>query len=257
MNKTMKMALMNNYYDGREHGMEDREQRYDRGMNNYSRGGTYSTYDNMRRSAYENYNRSGQRGSYGPDPYADDYEGMPRKTEENRRMQRRYGRDGGEPEERGPQRRVGFQNGKDADDIQAEREMRKQYRRKMEEQHKVIPMRPYEDEDEEEENLTMQEAREWVNSMESSNPQDPSGGRWDEEEVKEYAKKVGMPTEGQEFIDFYAAMNAAYSDYSMVAKEFQVHRPEFYAALAKAWVCDMDAVDNKAAMYYRYVVKHD
>lgn len=117
---------------------------------------------------------------------------------------------------------------------------------------KVIPM--YEEDDEE---LTMEEAQEWVKHMVGNGPSAYEGARWELHEVKEFAEKLGIPTNEQAFIDFYAVMNAMYSDYTPVAKEFGVHRPEFYAAMAKAWICDIDAVDNKAAAYYRHVVKHD
>ena len=31
--------------------------------------------------------------------------------------------------------------------------------------------------------------------------------------------------------------------------------PEVYAKMAKAWIDDPDAVKNRAAMYYRYIVQ--
>ena len=75
------------------------------------------------------------------------------------------------------------------------------------------------------------------------------------EEVKEFAKKRGVETEGQKMIDFYAIMNAMYSDYSKVAEEFGVEEPEFFAAMAKAFLDDKDAVKNKAAVYYHCIVE--
>lgn len=213
MNKTMKMALMNNYR------IEDRERYEDmeRRGGAYETGGTGSMrYGNsMRRGAYD-YSTTGKNGNYqGNAAYEGGMEGR-------RRM--------GFSSHYGDERKKEFQP-----------------------MHgKVIPM--YEPDDEE---LTMEEAQEWVKHMVGNGPSAYEGARWELHEVKEYAEKLGIPTNEQAFIDFYAVMNAMYSDYTPVAKEFGVHRPEFYAAMAKMWICDIDAVDNKAAAYYRHVVKHD
>lgn len=103
--------------------------------------------------------------------------------------------------------------------------------------------------------LTKEQAREWVNSMENEDHEHPEGETWSMEEVKEFAKKRGVETEGQKMIDFYAIMNAMYSDYSKVAEEFGVEKPEFFAAMAKAFLDDKDAVKNKAAVYYHCIVE--
>lgn len=95
--------------------------------------------------------------------------------------------------------------------------------------------------------LSREDARKWVESMD--------GGRWTMGETAEYAEKMGM--KGEEFVAFYAVMNAMYSDYAEVAKAFGVHRPEFYAAMAEAWIRDEDAVKNKAAAYYKHIVEHE
>lgn len=97
--------------------------------------------------------------------------------------------------------------------------------------------------------LDKQTAHEWVESMEGEDE-----AKWkDMEEVKPFmmqAKFSGNP------IEFWAIMNAMYTDYCKVAKRFGVDRPEFFAELAKAWLEDEDAVPNKAAMYYDCIVKH-
>lgn len=103
--------------------------------------------------------------------------------------------------------------------------------------------------------LTREMAEEWVNSLENDDEDRPKGGVFTMDKAKELAKKVGIKTEGQKFIDFYAIINALYSDYSKVAEKFDVETPEFFACLAKAWLDDEDAVKNKAAMYYRYIVE--
>jgi hypothetical protein len=52
-------------------------------------------------------------------------------------------------------------------------------------------------------------------------------------------------------------MNAEYSDRAVINKKFGVNTPDFYAASAVAfWLEDDDAVRDKLAAYYRYVVEH-
>lgn len=56
---------------------------------------------------------------------------------------------------------------------------------------------------------------------------------------------------------WFAIMNSVYSDYYAVAKKYGLAgNADFYADLAAAWLSDADAVDDKAAAYYRYIVKH-
>lgn len=52
-------------------------------------------------------------------------------------------------------------------------------------------------------------------------------------------------------------MNMMYSDYYPVAVEFGLNRPEFYAALAKAFLLDKDGpgAEEKLLRYYEHVVK--
>lgn len=95
--------------------------------------------------------------------------------------------------------------------------------------------------------LDMKTARQWVEDM--------KGAPFSEKEAWNFAEKMGLDDE-EIFPSFYAAMNAAYTDYMKVAREFHVHRPEFYAALAKAFICDEDAVENKTKMYYEHIVEH-
>lgn len=94
-------------------------------------------------------------------------------------------------------------------------------------------------------------AREWIESMKS---EDEQGAPWiSEEDVKPFMMQVkfeGNPAE------FWAIMNAVYTDYSHVARRYGINKPEFYAELAKAWLEDEDAVPDKAAIYYDCIVKH-
>ena len=53
------------------------------------------------------------------------------------------------------------------------------------------------------------------------------------------------------------AMNMMYSDYYGVAVDFGVNRPEFYAALAEAFLMDKDGPgpEEKLCAYYRGIVE--
>lgn len=103
--------------------------------------------------------------------------------------------------------------------------------------------------------MTKEMAEEWVNSMENEDHEHPEGETWSMEEVKEYARKCGIETEGTKFYEFYAMMNAMYSDYSKVAEKHGVEEPEFFADMAKAFLDDKDGVKNKAAVYYHCIVE--
>ncbi len=61
--------------------------------------------------------------------------------------------------------------------------------------------------------LTKDDAFAWVNGIHGEDPAIPSGGKWTTEQVKPIATKYGIPTEGERFWEFYAVMNAMYSDY--------------------------------------------
>ncbi len=103
--------------------------------------------------------------------------------------------------------------------------------------------------------MTREMAEEWTESMQGSDPNKPSGAKWTPEQVKPIATKYGVPTEGERFWEFFAVMNAMYSDYFAVAKKYNTLTPEFFADLAMAFISDKDAVENKAAMYYECIVE--
>lgn len=103
--------------------------------------------------------------------------------------------------------------------------------------------------------MDQQTAERWVSEMEGNDPAVPDGGKWTPDQVKPFAQRYGFPTDGEKFWEFYAIMNAMYSDAYETAKEFNVVKPEFFASLAKGWLNDKDAVPNKAQMYYECIVK--
>ena len=103
--------------------------------------------------------------------------------------------------------------------------------------------------------LTREMAEEWVEDMESDDPAKPHGGKWTMDQVKPVAQKYGVPTEGERFWEFWAVMNALYSDYYAVAKKYNMLNPDFFADMAMAFINDKDAVRNKAAVYYECIVE--
>ena len=103
--------------------------------------------------------------------------------------------------------------------------------------------------------LTREKAERWVKSMCNEDPEREEGECWTLEEVKDIARKMGMPAEGKKLIEFYAAINAMYSDYYKVAEKFDLVEDDFFAELAKAFIEDKDAVPDKVAAYYEYIVE--
>lgn len=99
--------------------------------------------------------------------------------------------------------------------------------------------------------LSKEDAMRWVKEMENSDG--TTGQHWAIEQTEAVREQLGIKCEP---VEFYAAMNAMYSDYCKVAKKFGVDTPEFYAKLACAFLDDKDAVPHKLAAYYNYVVEH-
>jgi 3-deoxy-D-arabino-heptulosonate 7-phosphate (DAHP) synthase class II len=73
------------------------------------------------------------------------------------------------------------------------------------------------------------------------------------EKAKEIMKQYNVDCDP---LEFYVVLNSLYSDYDQALKKNNASNLELYACLAKAWIEDKDAVPNKAAAYYTYVVKH-
>lgn len=106
--------------------------------------------------------------------------------------------------------------------------------------------------------LDKETAEEWVQSMCNTDPERPEGECWTYEEVQELVEKQGLQLKGEQIVEFYAILNAVWSDYFKVAKKYGHGEDEqFFVDLALAWLADEDAVDDKAAAYYEYVVKKE
>lgn len=95
-------------------------------------------------------------------------------------------------------------------------------------------------------------AEEWVGHMQ--NEDGTKGEHWSIEQAKKIMDQNNINCDPYEF---YAAINAMYSDFYKICKKHGVSNIAFYADLAKAFIDDPDAVDDKLAAYYFYVVKHE
>lgn len=93
-------------------------------------------------------------------------------------------------------------------------------------------------------------AREWTAMME--NEDGTKGPHWTMEQAKKVLEQRGIQHDPHEF---WAVLNAIYSDDVAVAKKHGVNKMDYYVDRAVAWLEDKDAVKDKAAAYYEYVVK--
>jgi len=96
-----------------------------------------------------------------------------------------------------------------------------------------------------------QMAEEWVSRMQ--NADGTRGPHFSMEKAKEIMKQYNVDCNPEEF---WAVLNSLYSDFDQALKKNNASTLELYACLTKAWIEDQDAVPNKAAAYYTYVVKH-
>lgn len=100
--------------------------------------------------------------------------------------------------------------------------------------------------------MTKEMACEWTSEME--NEDGTRGPHWDIEQVKQVMGQYNINGNPWEF---YAILNAIYSDYCKVFKKHGVGNDiNFYIDMAKSWIKDSDAVKDKATAYYENVVKH-
>lgn len=100
------------------------------------------------------------------------------------------------------------------------------------------------------EKMDKRKAEEWTGQM--HNADGTRGPHWSMEQTKQVMQQRGIDVDP---IEFFVAMNMVYSDYSKVAKMHGVNSADFYADLAKAFLEDQDAQDNKLALYYECIVK--
>lgn len=96
-----------------------------------------------------------------------------------------------------------------------------------------------------------QMAMDWTSGM--VNADGTKGPHWTMEETNRLHKQYSLDCSQEEF---WAVINSLYSDYCEALRESSASTPEVYVRLAKAWIKDKDAVPDKAAAYYTYVVEH-
>lgn len=94
-------------------------------------------------------------------------------------------------------------------------------------------------------------ADEWVSGM--RNADGSTGPHWSFDQAKQLMQQRKIDCDP---VKFFAALNAVYSDFGAVAKKHGVSNVEFFADLAKAWLDDKDAIPDKTAAYYEYIVRH-
>ena len=98
--------------------------------------------------------------------------------------------------------------------------------------------------------MDMETAKEWTKHM--KNEDGTKGPHWTFDQTKQLIQQRKLDVD--EF-EFFAILNAMYSDYCKVAKKHNINNMDFYVDLAVAWLDDEDAVPNKAMAYYECIVK--
>ena len=98
-------------------------------------------------------------------------------------------------------------------------------------------------------------AMQWAANMQ--NADGTAGPHWTMEQTTAVADSMGIPEHEIPHWAWGVTMNMMYSDYYPVAVEFGLNRPEFYAALAKAFMLDKDGPgpEHKLMEYYEHIAK--
>ena len=98
--------------------------------------------------------------------------------------------------------------------------------------------------------MTKEIAEEWTSGM--KNEDGTKGPHWKMDQVKQLMMQKGIEYNPWEF---YAILNAMYSDYCAVFKKHGVNTMDMYVDLACAFLNDSDAMPNKSMLYYECIVK--
>ena len=98
-------------------------------------------------------------------------------------------------------------------------------------------------------------AMQWAEHMQ--NADGTTGPHWTMEQTTAVAESMGIQAPVVPRWAWGVAMNMMYSDYYPVAVEFGLNRPEFYAALAKAFLLDKDGPgpEQKLMAYYEHIAR--
>lgn len=99
--------------------------------------------------------------------------------------------------------------------------------------------------------LDKETAETWVEHM--RNEDGTKGAHWTMEQTEQVRKQKNLNCDP---LEFWVAMNAAYSDLSKVAKKHNANTIDYYVDYVKAfWFNDQDSVPNKLAAYYDAIVR--
>ena len=103
--------------------------------------------------------------------------------------------------------------------------------------------------------FTEDDAKAWTARM--KNADGSTGPHWTMEQTTAVAESMGIQAPVVPRWAWGVTMNMIYSDYYPVAVEFGINRPEFYAALAKAFLLDKDGPgpERKLMEYYEHIVR--
>lgn len=101
------------------------------------------------------------------------------------------------------------------------------------------------------------DAKEWVEHM--VNEDGTTGAHWTIAQTTPLSATAGVTLGTISEAAWNATMNMMYSDYCAVATKYNANKPEFYADMAKAFLCDKDAPTpmKKLAAYYHGIVDKD
>ncbi len=100
--------------------------------------------------------------------------------------------------------------------------------------------------------LNLEMAERWMNDLKNEDGTD--GPHWTLDQAKQVMAQRRFDCDP---VDFWAALNMVYSDYSKVAKMHGVgDKIDFYADMAKAFLKDKDAQPDKIGRYFAYVAEH-
>lgn len=88
----------------------------------------------------------------------------------------------------------------------------------------------------------------WTKHM--KNADGSTSPHWTLEQVRQVMQQHGITSD---LVEFWVVMNMLYSDGALVAKRYNVDNPSYFADLAKAWLDDKDAHEDKLARYYKYI----
>ena len=103
--------------------------------------------------------------------------------------------------------------------------------------------------------FTEDDAKAWTARM--KNADGSTGPHWSMDQTSAIADGMGVQETDIPRWAWGVTMNMMYSDYYPVAVEFGLNRPEFYAALAKAFLLDKDGPgpEQKLMAYYEHIAR--